>query len=232
EVNKRVQVAIISTGNELVEPGFGVELKGGQIFNSNQPMLAALLSKLGCDIVRSHIIEDTFAATHMALKSKADSVDLIISSGGVSVGEADHVKAAVEDLGELQMWKVNMKPGKPVVYGHVENTPFLGLPGNPVSALVTFLLFAVPLIQKLQGRNVKAPLSFFVPALFTITSPRSRPEYMRVNIGERGAEKFVNQSSGVLRSVAWANALALVPAEKCLNEGDLIEVFPLELLTE
>lgn len=227
-VFRKIRVGILSTGSELVEPG--KPLKAGQIYNSNQTMLFQLLNSLGCDVQLWPAIEDSLETTIEQFKHMSESSDLIVSSGGVSVGDEDHVKPAVEQLGSLNLWKVNIKPGKPLAFGQISSSRFLGLPGNPVSAFVTFLLFGIPLVKKLQGQSTQNPLSFYLPSNFSIAKPRRRPEYVRVRIENNAVEKFPNQSSGVLSSTCWANALALIPAEKTLSAGDLIEVFPLELL--
>lgn len=222
----RVKVALLSTGDELVEPG--TSLKAGQIYNSNLPMLAAYLTVMGYEVIQHKVVEDSYQGTCNALAASATDADIIISTGGVSVGEEDHVKAAVEALGELAVWRVNVKPGKPLAFGKVGTTPFLGLPGNPVSAFVTFVLFASPLLKKRQGEVFKSPASFFLPADFAIAKKRSRPEYIRVRLDNHRVQKFANQSSGVLTSICWAQALALIPSQIEIKEGDLVEVFPLD----
>ncbi len=223
-VFRRLRVSLFGTGNELVEPG--ENLKAGQIYNSNRPMLEHLLTSLGCHLRRSAIVNDSLQNTIDAFAASAEDCDLIISTGGVSVGEEDHVKAAVDTLGKLNLWKVRLKPGKPLAYGSVRSAVFLGLPGNPVSAFVTFLLFAAPLIRKLQGAKVTAPTGFLLPADFAINKAQSRPEFLRVRIEDQKVKKFPNQSSGVLTSVCWANALARVPEHTTIREGDPVEVFP------
>lgn len=224
KVFRPVKVVIVNTGNELLEPGSDPE--AGKIYNSNGPMLLALLQKIGCEIIEQIRVADTLDATQAALERAAEQADLVLSTGGVSVGEEDHIKAAVGNLGQLNMWKVKLKPGKPLAFGRIGGTPFMGLPGNPVSSFVTFLLFATPLIKTLQGEAYSPPQSFWVPLQFSLTSPRRRPEFMRVKLGPDGAEKFSNQSSGVLTSVAWADGLAKIPADTCFEQGDLIEVIP------
>ncbi len=227
-VIKRLRVSIISSGNELAEPGQA--LKPGQIYNSNRVMIETLLRSLQCDVTVYPTTEDTLNASIAAFKKAAAESDLVISSGGVSVGEEDHIKAAVESLGELSLWKINLKPGKPLAFGHIEKSTFLGLPGNPVSAFVTFLLFGAPLIKQLQGQTYTPPQSFMLPIDFNIDAPRQRPEYVRVKIDNNTVSRFPNQSSGVLSSICWADALALIPAQKTLIAGDLVEFFPLESL--
>lgn len=227
-VYKKIRVAIVSTGDELVE--VGQTLKPGQIYNSNRAMLHALLTKLSCEVWSTSIVSDDLDTTCKSLEECAKNSDIVISTGGVSVGEEDHVKNAVSMLGELDLWKVKIKPGKPLAFGNVRGTPFIGLPGNPVSAFVTFVLFAIPLINRLQGRNSTKPQSFFLPAKFERKTLQSRPEFIRVQIIERGIAAYQNQSSGVLTSICWADALALIPENTAIKTGDLVEVFPLCLL--
>ncbi|WP_086933277.1 gephyrin-like molybdotransferase Glp [Agarilytica rhodophyticola] len=225
-VRRKIKVALLSTGDELVEPGS--PLKPGQIYNSNLPMLVSFLTMMGCEVIERTIVEDSYASTCQALESSAKDADLVISTGGVSVGEEDHVKEAVKALGELAVWKVRVKPGKPLAFGKIGNTAFLGLPGNPVSAFVTFILFASPLLKKLQGEKDTAPVSFYLPVNFAVSRAQTRPEYIRVRINNGKVEKFTNQSSGVLTSVCWAQALALIPSHKEMSVGDLVQVFPLD----
>lgn len=227
-VFRKVRVSILSTGSELIAPG--TPLQPGQIYNSNQIMLAQLLGSLGCEVSICPSVVDSLEQTIQRFKDASANSDLIVSSGGVSVGDEDHVKPAVESLGKLNLWKINIKPGKPLAFGHIANSKFLGLPGNPVSAFVTFLLFGIPLVKKLQGQNHQKPMSFFLPSTFAIDKPRRHPEYIRVRIENNAIEKFPNQSSGVLSSTCWANALALIPDNKTIGKGDLLEVLPLDLL--
>ena len=224
EVKTRLRVAIFSTGDELVKPGGTLE--PGQIYNSNQSMMAALLDKLDCTVIQYDAVKDTLNDTLQALKSASEKADLIITSGGVSVGDEDHVKTAVEQLGELHLWKMNVKPGKPLAFGRVKQSVFLGLPGNPVSAFVTFFLIGKSLVHLLQGGTPRRPMSFTLPAAFAIEREQRRPEYTRVRFVDGQAERFPNQSSGVLSSVCWADGLALIPQDTKINPGDLVEVFP------
>ena len=224
KVFQRPTVAIIATGNELREPGKA--LGPGQIYNSNKHMLTALLQKAGVDIYTPEgIVKDSLDATIAALKNCANHADLIISTGGVSVGDEDYIKPAVEKTGEIHNWKVKLKPGKPLVFGKVENALFLGLPGNPVSSFVTFLLFAMPLIRKLSGTPLTTVKPQAVPLAFDIEKPAQRPEFMRVFVGQNGAERYANQSSGVLASTTWANALAYIPEDTVLRKGDYVDIY-------
>lgn len=225
-VYRRLKVAICSTGDELVEPG--QPLAEGQIYNSNRFMLAGLLQSLGCEVVDGGIIPDSFEQTQQQLDRLSASVDVIISSGGVSVGEEDHVKPAVESLGALDLWKLNIKPGKPVAFGRVNDTPFFGLPGNPASVFVTFCLLARPYLLASQGQLDVEPISVTVPADFEWSRAGSRQEYLRAKIVGTGADarvqRYPNQSSGVLASTSWANCLAVVPPGVSFAKGEPVEV--------
>lgn len=224
-----LEVALLSTGSELREPGSG-ELDAAAIYNSNRPMLAALLRQLGCEVRDLGIIDDTPEATREALRIGAAS-DLMISSGGVSVGEADHVRDVVAELGEIDLWRIAIKPGKPFAKGRVASTPFLGLPGNPSSAFVTFVLLARPFVHALQGRRDTGTVALPGRADFTVSRPGSRREFLRVTTrvqsGELWATPYANQSSGVLTSISASDALAIVPEQSTLAHGDAIQVLPL-----
>jgi molybdopterin molybdotransferase len=226
-----LRVALMSTGNELHEPGSG-DLPPGAIYNSNRPMLAGLLMALGCEVLDLGIVPDNASATRSALEQAAAEADLIVSSGGVSVGEADFVRESVEALGEITLWRIAIKPGKPFAHGRVGSTPFVGLPGNPSSAFVTFLLLARPLICVLQGRSNSAPRSLPAQADFTVGTAGSRREFLRVSTRREGgaliATPYANQSSGVLRSVSASDALAIVPEGVTLTHGDTVDILLLD----
>ncbi|CAA0116490.1 Molybdopterin molybdenumtransferase [Zhongshania aliphaticivorans] len=225
-VSKVIKVALMSTGDELREPG--EELGEGQIYNSNRPMLAAMIRALGCEVVDLGIVADSPAATKAALLLARDSADVVISSGGVSVGEEDHVKAQVEALGELQFWKLAIKPGKPLAYGKLSKVPFFGLPGNPVSSFVTFGLLVRPYLLAMQG--VAEPLVPQWPAVANFEWPKagSRQEYLRARVmpSATGLQVDIHpqQSSGALTSVSWCNALAVIPIGVTLQRGDGVEI--------
>lgn len=232
-VFKPLRVAIMSTGDELVEPGSGA-LEAGQLYNSNRYTLAGLLKNMNFEVVDGGIIPDDAQTTGLALQSAAQSADCVISSGGVSVGEEDHVKGQVERLGKLDLWKLAMKPGKPLAFGRIGDTPFIGLPGNPTSVFVTFCIIARPFLKKLQGVSEKEAPKLTASAGFTRSKPGGRQEYLRVELSstERGllASPYDNQSSGVLSSVSHSNALAVIPIGKVVEIGDQLEVIPLAQL--
>ena len=233
-VFRRLKIALLSTGNELLMPG--TPLQSGKRYNANHFTLIGLLQALDCEIIDLGTIPDELSTTVEKLKSAATSADLIISSGGVSVGEEDHVKAAIEQLGSLDIWKINIKPGKPLAYGNVHDTPFFGLPGNPVSLFVTFCLFARPYILRMQGIEEVRPQTMKVHAQFIHTKKGTRQEYVRsrVTTTKHGSEvkTFGKQGSGVLSSTVWANSLTIIPPNCSITPGDLVEVIPFsELIT-
>ena len=233
-VYRPLRVAILSTGDELVEPGSG-DILPGQLFNSNRYTLAGLLAGLGMVVIDGGVVADDPTATGEALRAASLAADCVISSGGVSVGEEDHVKAQVEQLGELQLWKLAIKPGKPLAFGRIGDTPFLGLPGNPSSVFVTFCLLARPYLLKLQGCSELEPLALRARAAFELDRPGGRREYLRATLANNGGEltvrTFPNQSSGVLSSVSESNALAVIPAGSTVAAGDMIDVLLLDTLT-
>lgn len=228
KVVRPLKVAVFFTGDELVPPGQA--LGAGQIYNSNRAAISALLAQMGCLIVDLGDVPDTFDATVNALKEAAEHADCIVTSGGVSVGEEDHVKAALEHLGRLDMWKVAMKPGKPLAFGHIGDADFLGLPGNPVSAFVVFCLFARPFLQARQGITPTEPVAFSVPAGFDWPKAGNRREFVRARIEAGHAILFPNQSSGAMSSLAWADGLVDIPAETTVHSGDAVRYIPLASL--
>jgi molybdopterin molybdotransferase len=227
-VFRRLKVATFFTGDEIVEPG--QPLGDGEIYNSNQYHLNALIQTFGCDVVNLGIVEDRLDATRATILEAARSADLIVTSGGVSVGEEDHVRIAIEELGTISMWRLKIKPGKPLVLGHVEETPIIGLPGNPVSAFVTCLLFVRPFLLKMQGLKEILPSSYPVTAHFDWTRPGIRREFLRARVHneeeEAVAEIHPRQGSGVLSSTCWANGLVVIPEETTVKKGDRVQFIP------
>lgn len=224
EVLRRVRVAVLSTGDELVEPGR--PLGPGQIYNSNRVLLCSWLKRLGCEVLDAGILPDDLPATRQRLAELGD-VDLILSTGGVSVGEADFLGISLREAGELALWKLAIKPGKPLTFGHFRGVPVIGLPGNPASTLVTFALLARPYLLRRQGVQQVQPLSFQVPAGFVWPRPGNRREYLRGRLENGRAIIYRNQSSGVLRSAAWAEGLVEVLEGRTLEEGDVVNFIPL-----
>ena len=228
-VYRRLKVASFSTGDELVQPG--TALGAGQIYNSNRYTLAGLVQGLGCEWLDLGSVPDTLAATLGALQRAAALADVVITSGGVSVGEEDHVKAAVEQLGKIDLWKVAMKPGKPLVYGRVGEADFIGLPGNPVSTFVTFVLFARPFLLRRMGMVDVLPKTYRVQAAFDWAKPGQRREFLRARLqagqgGELEAQLFHNQSSGVLTSAVWADGLVDIDIGHTVTRGELVRFIP------
>lgn len=226
-VRRRPRVAVLSTGDELVEPGQA--LGAGQIYNSNRYLLVAWLQRLGCEVVDGGILVDDLERTREALAALQD-VDLILSTGGVSVGEADFLGIALREAGELALWKLAIKPGKPLTVGDFRGRPVIGLPGNPASTLVTFGLLARPYLLRRLGVQKVEPLGFAVPAGFSWSKPGKRREYLRARLENGRVVPYSNQSSGVLRSAAWAEGLAEVLEGTTLEEGDSLRFIPMSEL--
>ncbi|MBN7768570.1 molybdopterin molybdotransferase MoeA [Marinobacter daepoensis] len=233
-VTARLKVAVLTTGDELVDPGR--PLGPGQIYNTNRFTLQGLLAQAGCELVYCETVRDTREATRQALATAAEKADLIITSGGVSVGEEDHVRAVLEASGGLSLWRLAIKPGKPLAFGAMNDTPVLGLPGNPAAVLVTFLVVAMPYIRKRQGRQDILPVGESLPAGFETGAASVRREFVRAR--KQGSPErpevvaFPNQSSGVLSSACWADGLAVIPEHTTLRHGDIITFYPFtELLS-
>ena len=234
-VFRRLRVALFSTGDELVMPGDVApqDMPPGSIYNSNRFFLRTLLHRMGCEVSDLGIVPDRREATLAALKTAADHHDLILTSGGVSVGEEDHVKPAVQSLGELSLWQIAMKPGKPFAYGQVRRQTaegeahFVGLPGNPVSSFMTFLLLVRPLLRQLQGMVASAPPRQRLPAHFAWPKADKRREFLRVRRNTQGGlDLFSNQSSGVLTSVVWADGVVDNPGGQTIEPGQLVDFWP------
>jgi len=231
EVSARPRVALFSTGDELVMPGDVAPeaMPAGAIYNSNRFFLRAMLLRLGCEVTDLGIVPDKREATIAALRDAAEHHDLILTSGGVSVGEEDHIKPAVESLGELNLWQLAIKPGKPFAYGKVNREAqgnachFMGLPGNPVSSFVTFLLLVRPFVLALQGATNTGMTRTDMPAHFDWPRADKRREFLRVKRNAQGGlDLFPNQSSGVLTSAAWGDGVVDNPAGQTISKGDIV----------
>ena len=225
-VRRRLRVAVFFTGDELAMPG--EPLAPGAIYNSNRFTLRGLLENFGCEVRDFGIVPDSLEATRATLREAAQGHDLIITSGGVSVGEEDHIKPAVEAEGRLNMWQIAIKPGKPLAFGQVGEAFFLGLPGNPVSSFVTFLLFVRPFLLRLQGVSGPVePSGYMLRADFNWTKADRRNEFLRVRINSAGGlDLFPNQGSGVLTSTVWGDGLVDNPPGNPIAAGDLVRFIP------
>ncbi|MCL4772776.1 MAG: molybdopterin molybdotransferase MoeA [Burkholderiaceae bacterium] len=250
-VRRAVRVACFFTGDELAMPG--EPLRPGAIYNSNRYVLGVLIRAMGCELVDLGNVPDTLAATRDALRRAAQGNDLIVTSGGVSVGDEDHVKPAVEAEGELRMWQIAIKPGKPLAYGRVRRDAaagtgaiagaargadagfahFIGLPGNPVSSFVTFLLLVRPFLQRLQGMTEVVPRALSMRADFDWPKPDRRREFLRARINANGGlDLFPNQSSAVLTSTVWGDGLIDNPPQHPIARGDIVRFLPFSELTK
>ena len=226
-VRRRLRVGILSTGDELQDAG--APLRAGCIYNSNRPMLLGLLQVLGVECRDYGNVRDGFDATRQALAVAASQCDLLISTGGVSVGEEDHVRAAVDDLGELRVWKLAIKPGKPLAYGRVAGTPLFGLPGNPAAVFVTFGLVVKPYLYALAGIAEAPHTRVRARARFDWIAPGRRLEYLRATLcrgrdGELEVDVYDNQSSGVLSLISRADCLVEMPLGQRCRAGDWLSV--------
>lgn len=234
-VFRPLTVAIVTTGDELREPGSG-DLQPGQIFNSNRFSLGAQIRALGMTVVDLGNVPDDPAQIGSMLERAAAVADCIVTAGGVSVGEEDHVRSQIEARGDLALWKLAIKPGKPLAFGSVKGTPVFGLPGNPVSAWITFALVAKPWLIKRQGGVLHDAFRFPVRAAFTTARAGSREEFLRVSLSGQGddmrAIALTNQSSGVLSGLSEADAVAVIPVGTTVSPGDVLEVIPLSALLE
>jgi molybdopterin molybdotransferase len=228
-VYQKIRVGIFFTGDELVEPGEA--LAPGKIYDSNRYTLHGMLQKLGCDIVDLGLVGDTLDATKTAMLEATDKADLVVTCGGVSVGEEDHVRIAIEQLGDLHLWRLAIKPGKPLAFGKINQTPFIGLPGNPVSVFATFMLFVSPVIKTLQGRYWQKPTAIPVTAGFNWPKPDSRREFLRARLEQDEdlalvARIYPNQDSGVLTSTAWAQGFVEIAEGATVKTGDEVNYLP------
>ena len=230
EVVRRPRVGLLSTGDELVMPG--EPLRPGAIYNSNRFTLRALVAAAGCDCEDLGIVPDSLGATRDALRRAAADCDLVVSCGGVSVGEEDHLRPAVQAEGRLDLWQVAIKPGKPLAFGELRRATgshawFIGLPGNPVSSFVTFFLAVRPVLLRLQGAGTQPPAAIAARADFDWPKPDRRREFLRVRRNaEGGLELFGNQSSGVLTSTVWGDGVVDNPGGQAIRRGDVVRYLP------
>ncbi len=228
KVHRRLRVALLSSGNELREPG--EPLQAGQIYNSNRYSLLGVLQSLGCEVHDFPILVDDLGASREALADAASRFDLIITSGGVSVGEEDHLKQAIRELGELHLWRLAIQPGKPLAFGEVNGTPWIGLPGNPAAALITSLVVARPFILRAQGCAEVLPKPLQLPAGFAWPKANVRRQYLRARLepvdGQLQVRLHPRQGSAMLTSASWAEGLAIVECQRTLGEGEVVEYLP------
>ncbi|WP_097198755.1 MULTISPECIES: molybdopterin molybdotransferase MoeA [unclassified Variovorax] len=235
QVARKPRVAMLSTGDELVMPGEVAPdaMKPGAIYNSNRFFMRALLHRLGCEVNDLGIVPDDREATIAALRNAAEASDLIITTGGVSVGEEDHIRAALQSLGELQLWSLSMKPGKPFAYGSIARSNgqgachVTGLPGNPVSSFLTFLMLVRPFLLTLQGATRVAPEAVKMRADFDWLRADKRREFLRARRNAAGGlDLFGNQSSGVLTSMVWGDGVVDNPSGQTIKSGDTVNFIP------
>lgn len=226
-VYKPLTIATFTSGNELLEPG--EKAQEGKIYNANRYVLAGIIPKLGFELIDLGTVEDTLEATIEAMSQAAKVADIVITTGGVSVGEEDHIKPAIEHLGSLDLWKVKMKPGKPLAFGNIKGVPFIGLPGNPVSAFATFMLFARPYLLSMQGQTNQLPSPVWLPANFEWNKTSFRREFARAKLTNQAQKTWVeihpNQSSGVLSSAVWADGFVVIPEDTAIKKGDLVAYY-------
>ena len=224
-VYRKVRLGLFFTGDELVMPGD--PLPPGRIYNSNRFTLTGLAKAFGCEVRDYGIVPDRLDATREVLRRAAGENDIIVTSGGVSVGDEDHVKPAVEAEGSLLMWKIAMKPGRPLAFGKVKHAAFIGLPGNPVSSFVTFLIFVRPFLLKTQGHTEVMPRAIDARADFNWLQPDARREFLRVKWNSQdGLDLYPTQDSAVLTSTAWADGLVDNPADSVIRHGDRVRFLP------
>ena len=224
-VYRRLRVGIFFSGDELVQPG--EPLPPGGIYNSNRFTLRALLQTLGCEALDLGSVPDSLEATTRALEEAAKTTDVILSTGGMSVGEEDHIKPAVKRLGELDVWRVRVKPGKPLAFGHVAGVPFIGIPGNPVAAFVVFLMMARPFLLKRMGCSADEVTPQWMRADFEWPRAGDREEFLRVRRNATGGlDLFANQNSQVLSSCGWADGLVDLPVGATVARGDMVKYYP------
>ncbi|WP_415755500.1 gephyrin-like molybdotransferase Glp [Pseudomonas leptonychotis] len=230
QVYRRLRVGLLSSGNELREPG--EPLQAGQICNANRYSISAVLRGWGCEVDDTVLLVDELDASRDALRLAAAQCDVLISTGGVSVGEEDHLKHAVSELGELQLWRLAIQPGKPLAFGHVCGTPWIGLPGNPAAALITALVVARPFVLRAQGCRDVLPQPLRIAAGFTWSKTNTRRQYLRARMrlmdGQLRAVLHPKQGSAMLTAACWADGLAIVECQRTLVEGELIDFLPFD----
>ena len=228
-VYRPLTVAILSTGDELVEPG---EAAGpGKIYNSNRYLLQGLLNNFQFEVIDLGVIPDEFEATQTALKQASNVADVVITTGGASVGEEDYIKKAIKSLGRIDLWRVAIKPGKPFMFGKINETPILGLPGNPGAVFVTFLQLARPFLLASQGVTQESTSCFKLPLGFDIKKAGIRREFLRAKQDSTGQLiRHPNQSSGMLSSASWAEGLIVIPEHEAPKKGDLVDFMPFSSL--
>lgn len=225
KVYRRLRVGIFFSGNELVQPG--EPLPPGGIYNSNRFMVRSLLQTLGCEVVDLGNVPDTLDATIAAFEKATQASDVILSTGGMSVGEEDHIKNAVEALGEISLWRVKLKPGKPLAFGSVKGVPFVGCPGNPVAGFVVFLMMARPFLLRRMGLTDTEIHPLSVRADFDWETPSDRQEFVRVRRNATGGvDLYHTQNSQVLSSCAWADGLVDIPVGATVKKGDVVDYYP------
>jgi molybdopterin molybdotransferase len=229
EVYQPLTVALLNTGDELKQQGQA--LLPGELYDSNSFTLAAGLQQLGMKVIKAGIVGDDLQATKLALQQTMQQADCVITTGGVSVGEADYVREAVQALGEIKLWKLAIKPGKPFSFGKIGQVPFFGLPGNPVAVFITFAILVKPYLLKMQGAHQRVQPALRVRAGFAVNEAGSRQEYLRVRLqqganGQPIAHLFADQSSSVLTSLSWADGLAIVPVNTEVQPGQELDYLP------
>ncbi|HFK2232736.1 TPA: molybdopterin molybdotransferase MoeA, partial [Pseudomonas aeruginosa] len=228
-VRRRLRIGLLSSGDELREPG--QTLLAGQIYNVNRYCIGALLRGLGFEVHDEEVLADELVASRDALSLAASEWDALVTSGGVSVGEEDHLKRAIAELGEVNLWRLAIQPGKPFAFGSVAGKPWLGLPGNPAAALVTALLVARPFLLRQQGLFDVVPRPLALPAAFDWPQPRARRQYLRARLDERGrVEIHPQQGSAMLLAASWADGLAVIERGATLGVGDAIDFLPFSAL--
>ena len=229
QVFKKLKVGVFSSGDELKQPG--EKLNAGEIYDSNRPMILSLIKALGLDTLDMGCLPDDLNQTIKQIANASDKVDIILTCGGVSVGEEDHIKAAVETLGSINLWKIKIKPGKPFAFGYIGKTAFMGMPGNPVSAWVTFALLCRPYLIKRAGGNVPGNSTLFLESNFEWSKPNDRQEFLRGKINEDGKlEIFKNQNSQILSSICFSEGLIEIPTKTSVSKGDKLRYYPFSMI--